>query len=117
MEGETKRQESVSDFPEEPPLRSIPISVKASTLRRSSSVAGSRRGSSVFTSPSGSGRRESASSSGGAGSLGGSRGRSGSVVGQWVKSTLYLTETMLYYEAMGQVRCETSLLFSSVLLF
>ena len=110
MDGEIKRQESVSDFPEEPPLRSIPISVKASSLRRSSSVAGSRRGSSgiaVFTSPSGSGRRESASSSGGAGSLGGSRGRSGSVVGQWVKSTLYLTETMLYYEATGQVRCET----------
>ena len=106
MEGEIKRQESVSDFPEEPPLRSIPISVKASSLRRSSSVAGSRRGSgeAVFTSPSGSGRRESASSSGGAGSLGGSRGRSGSVVGQWVKSTLYLTETMLYYQAMGQVR-------------
>ena len=106
MEGEIRRQESVPDFPEEPPLRSIPISVKASSLRRSSSVAGSRRGSggAVFSSPSGSGRRESASSSGGAGSLSGSRGRSGSVVGQWVKSTLYLTETMLYYQAMGQVR-------------
>ena len=100
MDREMKRQEGVSDFPEEPPLRSIPISVKE---RRSSSV---RRGSgvAVFTSPSQSGRRESASSSGGVGSLGGSRGRSGSVVGQWVKCTLYLTETMLYYEAMGQVR-------------
>ena len=94
MEGEIKRQASTSDMPEEPALRSIPISVKA--------TARSRRGSGAV---SGKGRRESSSSSGGVGSLGGSRGRSGSVVGQWEKTTLYLTETMLYYEAMGQVRC------------
>ena len=90
-----QRQESISELPQEPDLRSIPISVKATTRLRSGS------GGALF--PSGSGRVRSSDSTSSTGSLGGSRGRSGSVVGQWVKTTLYLTETRLYYEALGQV--------------
>ena len=97
MERGRQRQESASELPQEPALRSIPISVKAATRLRSGS------GGVLF--PSASGRVRSSDSTSSTGSLGGSsgRGRSGSVVGQWMKTTLYLTETRLYYEALGQV--------------
>jgi hypothetical protein len=97
MERGSQRQESPSELPQEPALRSIPISVKATTRLRSGS------GGVLFPSASGRARRSSDSTSS-TGSLGGSsRGRSGSVVGQWVQTTLYLTETRIYYEALGQV--------------
>ena len=98
MDSERQRQASISELPQEPALRSIPISVKAATRLRSGS------GGILFPSASGRVRRsDSISSTSSFGSLGGSRGRSGSVTGQWAKTTLYLTETRLYYEALGQV--------------
>ena len=104
MERERQRQDSVSDLPQEPILRSIPISVKARSRLRS--------GSGGVLSPSASGRVRSSDSTSTTSSVGGSRTRRGSVVGQWAKTTLYLTETRLYYEVLGQVilLCTVSIL-------
>ena len=102
MYGGRQRLDSTSELPQEPALRSIEVSVKAATRLRSGS------GGVLF--PSGSGRvrsSESTSSTSSVSSLGGSRARSGSVVGQWARTTLHLTETTLYYEA--QVSNETLL--------
>ena len=95
MDGEKQRQDSVSDLPQESALRSISISVKV--------VSRLRRGSSGVLFPAASGRVRSGDSTSSTSSLGGSRARSGSLVGQWAKTTLYLTETMLYYEVLGEV--------------
>lgn len=94
MDSERQRLDSTSELPQQPGLRSIEVSVKAPSRLRSGS------GGVLF--PSGSGRVRRASESS-VSSLGGSRARSGSVAGQWAKTTLHLTETSLYYEAPGQV--------------
>lgn len=95
MDRERQVQDSVSEVPQESALRSIPISVKA--------VSRLRRGSGGVPFPSASGRVRNSDSASSTSSLGGSRARSGSLVSHWVKTTLYLTETMLYYEVLGQV--------------
>ena len=95
MDRERRRQDSVSELPQESALRSISISVKAASQLRSGS------GGVLF--PSASGRVRSSDSTSSTSSLGGSRARSGSLVGHWAKASLYLTETMLYYEVLGQV--------------
>ena len=95
MDSEKQAQESVLEFPQESALRSIPISVKAANRLRS--------GSGGVPFPSASGRVRSSDSASSTSSLGGSRARSDSLVTHWVKTTLYLTERMIYYEVMGQV--------------
>ena len=95
MDSERQTQDSVLELPQDSTLRSIAISVKAGNRLRSSS------GGVPF--PSTSGRVRSSDSTSSTSSLGGSRTRSGSLVAHWAKTTLYLTETMLYYEVMGQV--------------
>ena len=88
-------QDSMLELPQESALRSIPISVKASSQLKSRSGE--------MSLPSASGRVRASDSTSSTGSLGRSRARSGSLVAHWAKTTLYLTETKLYYEVMGQV--------------
>ena len=95
MDRERQIQDDVSELPQESALRSIPISVKV--------VSRLRRGSGGVPFPSAPERVRSSDSTSSTSSLGGSRARSGSRVGHWVKSTLYLTETMLSYEVLGEV--------------
>ena len=98
MYGEEQRRESTTELPQEATLRSIPVSVKAVGRLRSAS------GATLFPSSSGRVRSsDSTSSTSSIGSLGGNRARSGSIARQWAETTLYLTETTLYYEALGQV--------------